>query len=509
MQDIVFAHKKSLKKNQGKKLELDLNELNLRIPAQSISDAALTVIKILKRHGHQAYIVGGAVRDLLINKKPKDFDVATSANPQQVLSAMRSHDIRAMKIGRRFIIVHAQFGNEIIEITTFRQKFNAKAKGVIQNQSGLLVSDNNFSKDIASDVTRRDFTINALYYDPIDEKIIDFYGGIFDIIHQNIDIIGDPKTRYQEDPVRMIRALRFKAKLNFNITKRTADPILKLRDLLKSVSPARLYDEIGKIFLTGHGLRSFECFKEYHFLEEIFIDHEELLKKNYFNKLLISALQSTDARYKNDQRNRLDFFFASALYPKLTDTLWKDKSYNVQIEKIQELSIEADSLQHYVHIVNNITKIAKEVIDNQKAVTLIPYEAEDFIISVWTWQFILENIAPENLNKFLGLLGSKDKNRPGLSKFRAYYDFLVIRSKVEPYLQEYLNIWRLFYENIISKADRIKRKKDKNKFKKNSAFADEQSKKDRKQYRKERRKEKMRNKKLQKNQNITNMEIPF
>ena len=195
-----------------------------------MSEKALKVIKTLQHHNFKAYFVGGCIRDLLLGKKPKDFDVSTDATPEKVRSLFQNSRI----IGRRFKIVHVVFGNEIIEVTTFRSN---KAEAVVAKQkigknstrvsdkSGMLLRDNVYGKNIVEDSLRRDFTINALYLDPIKQEIYDYNGGLYDMHEKVIDIIGDPETRYSEDPVRILRALRFSAKLGFKISKRSSDPI--------------------------------------------------------------------------------------------------------------------------------------------------------------------------------------------------------------------------------------------------------------------------------------------
>ena len=245
------------------------------ISRQKISPKALSVIERLQNAHYKAYLVGGCIRDLLVGKTPKDFDVSTNATPEQVRKVFENSRI----IGRRFKIVHVVFGKEIIEVTTFRgDSNNHKNKKLrVSSDSGMLVRDNVYGQDIDEDASRRDFTINAIYYDSHNETILDFHGGLYDLNAGIIDIIGDPQTRYLEDPVRIIRALRFSAKLGFKLSKRTADPIAKLAVNLREVSSARMFEEVNKLFLTGHGSESFKILRNFKIFEILFPGLAEFL----------------------------------------------------------------------------------------------------------------------------------------------------------------------------------------------------------------------------------------
>jgi len=221
-------------------MSVDEQQLNTRL----ISGNALSVVETLKQAGYQAYIVGGGVRDLLLGGTPKDFDVATDATPEQTKALFRN----ALLIGRRFRIVHVRFGREIIEVTTFRgHHTEAKnAKEAAQAESGILLRDNVYG-DVVSDALRRDFTINALYFDPQTQEVLDFSTGLDDLEKRTLKIIGDPEKRYREDPVRMLRAIRFAAKLGFDIEDATAAPIQPLGKLLNDVPSARRFEEVLKL----------------------------------------------------------------------------------------------------------------------------------------------------------------------------------------------------------------------------------------------------------------------
>ena len=222
------------------------------ISRRDISPNALRVLYRLRESGFGAYLVGGAVRDLLVGGRPKDFDVATDATPEQVKQLFRNCRL----IGRRFRLAHVVFGREIIEVATFRANSD-DGSGDREVENGMLVRDNVYGS-IEDDAVRRDFTCNALYYAIEDFSVRDYTGGFEDVLERRMKLIGDPEQRYREDPVRMLRAVRLAAKLNFEIDAATAEPIPRLASLLGEAAPARLFEEVLKLFLSGHGVASFE-----------------------------------------------------------------------------------------------------------------------------------------------------------------------------------------------------------------------------------------------------------
>ncbi|WP_425528565.1 polynucleotide adenylyltransferase PcnB [Xanthomonas oryzae] len=227
------------------------------ISRKDISPNALRVLYRLRESGFGAYLVGGAVRDLLVGHHPKDFDVATSATPEEVKALFRNCRL----IGRRFRLAHVVFGREIIEVATFRANSD-DGSGDRELDNGRLVRDNVYGT-IEEDAIRRDFTCNALYYAIEDFSVRDYCGGFEDVQARLMKLIGDPELRYQEDPVRMLRAVRLASKLNFEIEAGTAEPIPRLAGLLSEAAPARLFEEILKLFLSGHGVASFEGLERY------------------------------------------------------------------------------------------------------------------------------------------------------------------------------------------------------------------------------------------------------
>src|SRR5580765_3405067 len=220
-----------------------------------LSAAARSVTKRLQDEGFKAFIVGGAVRDLLLGIEPKDFDIATDATPEQVKPLFR----RAFIIGRRFRLVHVHVGNDVIEVSTFRA---AQTGNDTTDEHGRLLSDNVYGSQ-AEDAVRRDFTANALYFDPATETIWDYVGGVADVKARRLRLIGDPVTRYREDPVRMLRAVRLAAKLGLAIERKTAMPIQRLAPLIQNVPPSRLFDEMEKLLLSGHAVESLKGLREH------------------------------------------------------------------------------------------------------------------------------------------------------------------------------------------------------------------------------------------------------
>ena len=236
---------------------------NHKIDKNLISQAALKTCDGLQKTGFEAFIVGGAVRDLLMNVKPKDFDIATNATPEEVYKVFR----RSRIIGKRFRLVHVLWGQETIEVSTFRGHHLGAADSTQgdakTNDSGRIIRDNIFGS-LEDDAVRRDFTANALYYNPANEEVLDFHNGVADLNNNLLRMIGDPTTRYQEDPVRMLRAVRLSAKLGLKIEKTTEAPIHKLADLLQDVPPSRLFDEMLKLFLSGHAVESIGALRAQH-----------------------------------------------------------------------------------------------------------------------------------------------------------------------------------------------------------------------------------------------------
>ncbi len=280
-----------------------------------ISKNALKVLYRLKDAGFKAFIVGGGVRDLLLGREPKDFDVATDAHPEEVRRLFRNCRL----IGRRFRLAHVHFGRDIIEVATFRAApvpADEREGDHATTDAGRILRDNVYG-DIDEDVWRRDFTANALYYNIADFSIWDYTGGVEDVRHGVMRLIGDPESRYREDPVRMLRAVRFAAKLGFRIEPATEAPLFKLRDLLLEVPPARLSDESMKLLLGGSALQTFEHLRHYGFFRALFPSADEVmdtLEGENYRALVLKALENTDRRVAEGKPVTPVFLFAVFLW---------------------------------------------------------------------------------------------------------------------------------------------------------------------------------------------------
>ncbi len=286
-----------------------------KIDRNLISEQALNTLKILKKNNFEAFIVGGAIRDILMGVNPKDFDIATNATPEEVRSIFK----KSLIIGRRFKLVNVIYGREIIEVSTFRAKPTQK----IHMSNGVL-KDNEYGT-IREDAERRDFTVNALYYDVDENNLIDFYNGLKDIKKNQLRIIGNPKDRFKEDPIRILRGVRFAAKLKMEIHKETFNEIKNSLNLLKFVPYSRLFDEVMKLFITGHAQESMVLFKQFQ-LSNIYFPTLENNNK-LFNDFLLQALKNTDLRIKNNQSINPGFLLATFLWHDVLG-LWKKYNKN-------------------------------------------------------------------------------------------------------------------------------------------------------------------------------------
>jgi poly(A) polymerase len=289
------------------------------ISRKDISPNALRVLYRLREAGYSGYLVGGAVRDLLVDGHPKDFDIATSATPEEVRHLFRNCRL----IGRRFRLAHVVFGREIIEVATFRANVDDGSGDRELHAGGRLVRDNVYGT-IEDDAVRRDFTANALYYTIDDFSVLDYTGGFDDVRNRVLRLIGDPEQRYREDPVRMLRAVRLAAKLGFSIEPTTAAPIAPLAGLLRESAPARLFEECLKLFLSGHAVESFLGLERHGLLQVLFPESASALASNRsgaLRRMLLEGLRGTDVRVANDEPVSPAFLFALLLWPAYCRTL--------------------------------------------------------------------------------------------------------------------------------------------------------------------------------------------
>ncbi|MBU3023903.1 polynucleotide adenylyltransferase PcnB [Aestuariibacter sp. A3R04] len=372
------------------------------ISREDISDSALKVMYRLNNAGFESYLVGGCVRDLMLGKSPKDFDVVTNATPEQIKGLFKNCRL----IGRRFRLAHIVFGREIIEVATFRGHHSDDESGKKlgqQDAEGQLVRDNVFGT-IEEDAERRDFTFNAMYYSVADFTVTDFAKGREAIAKREVELIGDPETRYREDPVRMLRAVRFAAKLDMTITPRTGDPIPKLAHLLANIPPARLFEETLKLFLGGAGVNTFKQLQSYGLLTPLFPQLDAILKAPDSREcqFIYRVLENTDHRINSNQRVTPAFLYAALLWYPLE-------------EHAQKLQAESGLNPHDAF---NIA--SGEVIHRQVQRIMIPKRFSTVIRDIWVLQ--------HRLPRRFGRRAFQLLTHP---KFRAGYDFLAVRGEIE------------------------------------------------------------------------------
>jgi poly(A) polymerase len=389
-----FFDRTSSKENDGNHRVLDSHEHNLN--PKKICNNAREIVRVLQKNTFEAYVVGGCVRDLLLDLNPKDVDIATNATPQQIKRLFR----RSRIIGRRFQIVHVQFGREIIEVTTFRSNNADKNGKVQQSASGVLTRDNLFGS-LLDDASRRDLSINALYYDTEKNKLHDYCDGLEDLARQKIRIIGDPATRYSEDPVRLLRVVRFAAKLGFHIDSKSLKPITKMSDSLQHVSAPRMFDETLKLFMSGYGLAVFQLLYEYRLFAQLIPQANRLIDQGYptARKMVEQALTNTDLRIRSNQRVTPAFIYAALLWP-----------------AVQKIASEYEKQGHPA--VSALNKAANEVISNQIPITAIPRRFTMAMREIWSMQLTLV--------KRGGNRASRSMENP---RFRAAYDFILLREQ--------------------------------------------------------------------------------
>lgn len=378
------------------------------ISRKNISSGALRVLYRLHESGYKAFLVGGAVRDLLLGGHPKDFDIATDATPEQTRALFRNCRL----IGRRFRLAHVVFGREIVEVATFRGigEVGDSDRHVVD---GRIIRDNVYGS-IEEDAIRRDFTINALYYDIADFSVRDYVGGIEDLQQRTMRLIGDPAQRYREDPVRMLRAARLAAKLGFTLAPDTLAPIAELATLLADVAPARLFDESLKLFFSGHGLESLRQLHNLELLGQIFPATAAALAGSNaaaFGRLLGYTFTSTDDRIRSDKPVTPAFLFAAMLWEpvrSLAERLMADGS-----DPAVAWTVAVDRVMH-----------------EQAAHVAIPKRFVMATEEIWSLQSRFEQRQKKRVMRLLA--------HP---KFRAAFDFLVIRAHDEPELQEQVEWW--------------------------------------------------------------------
>ena len=419
MNTIINLIKKLLRKSRPKKLpvnlEIDSGHVISRnhhhVSKTDISPNALTVLNRLNHAGFQAFLVGGSVRDLLLRKAPKDFDVATSATPNQIKNLFRNARI----IGRRFKLAHILYHREIIEVATFRGH-DAVDESQQTNERGMLIRDNVYGT-LEEDAWRRDFTINSLYYNAIDSSIVDYTGGVKDVELKIIRMIGDPATRYQEDPVRMLRAIRFSAKLDFDIAPDTAAPMIELSSLITHISGSRLFDEMTKLYQCGEAKSVQALLVQYGLFQHLFPQTAQLMDSSYpVNAFLMSALESTDTRVHQEKPVTPAFIFEFILW------------FPLMARKAQYKLEGMDPLPA-------LEKAMSQIITEQNKLVTIPKRFTQVMREIWLMQF-----------RFPKRSGHRPYPLLEHPRFRAAYDFLALRALAGDESMELAQWWTSFQD---------------------------------------------------------------
>lgn len=376
------------------------------IDRNRISPAALRVCSVLHEAGFSAYVVGGAVRDLLLGATPKDYDVATNARPEQVKPLFR----RALLIGRRFRIVHVILGQETIEVSTFRAAESADAQ---KDEHGRVLRDNVFGSQ-EEDALRRDFSVNALYYDPATEEVIDYHEGMADLKKRTMRVIGDPAVRYREDPVRMLRAVRLAAKLGLSIESASRAPIKKMAPLIGNVPPARLFDEMLKLLMSGHASACVRRLRDEGLSQGLLPLLDVILDQPLGERFVTLALAQTDERVKTDRPISPAFLFASLLWH---EVLAGSKAR----EKKGERPVPA------------LEAAMDDVLETQCEKLAITRKLTATMREVWTMQ-----------PRFEQRSGQRPYRLVESPRFRMAYDFLALRAASGEVPEELEIWWRAF-----------------------------------------------------------------
>ena len=378
------------------------------ISRKDISKNALKVLYRLNEAGYASYLVGGGVRDLLLRQNPKDFDIATNASPEEIKALFKNCRL----IGRRFRLAHVVFGRDIIEVATFRAA-HSEGEGGATGDSGRITRDNVYGGTLADDAVRRDFTVNALYYNVDDFSVVDFFDGVEHLQQGKLTFIGNAHDRVIEDPVRALRAVRFAAKLGLQMDEDCIAAIEEHRHLLSEIPPARLFEEVLKLIQSGHGIASFELLREYDLLQYLFPLTDSRLKQGdeYAQTMIHRGLANTDKRIADELPVTPAYIYAVLL--------WPDVITAAQIH-------EADGFDP----VPALHMAADQIVPAQLAATSLPKRFSIPMREIWVMQPRLNNTR-----------GARAKRMLGNPRFRAAYDFLCLRNETGEDLQELCSTW--------------------------------------------------------------------
>jgi poly(A) polymerase len=400
------------------------------ISRRNVSEHALKVLYRLNKAGFEAYMVGGGVRDLLLGREPKDFDVATDARPEEVRRLFGNCRL----IGRRFRLAHVRFGHDVIEVATFRALAGPEHEAVVDEEDEDGDQDRRFSRDdrdreldeggrilrdnvygsLEEDAFRRDFTVNALYYNIADFSVVDYVGGVADLKAGLLRLIGDPEARYREDPVRMLRAIRFAAKLGFRIERGTEKPIAKLAPLLRDIPAARLYEEVNKMFLAGVGVQTFELLRKHGLFGELFPQTEEALAReegNFPITFLARALKNTDDRVAADKAVTPAFLYAALLWEPV---------------RLRAAELVAKGENDY----EALKRAGDEICAEQVQRVALPRRFSTPMREIFELQPRFESTQGKRAERFV--------THP---RFRAAYDFFVLRAEAGEASKELAKFW--------------------------------------------------------------------
>lgn len=405
---MIAFWKKWFKKNASQGL-VSVLASDYHLSSRQISPASLEVVRTLQEHGYEAYVVGGCVRDLLLGKTPKDFDVATNAKPEQVKKAFK----RCRIIGRRFRLAHVLIKGDMIEVATFRGAKKTWSKRFHTNQKGVVLSDNQFGR-LDEDAWRRDFSVNALYYDPISDNIIDYVEGLEAIKQREVRVLGDVQTRLREDPVRILRALRLYAQFDLTLEKHLAQSLSQESSFLKDVSSSRLYEELLKTLYRGFASKQLHALAQYGVLSRLIPEVARYWKQHgCFPAMVQEGLDNTDERIKNGLSINPAFL--------LSVMLWRA----VQFYYEKRLDKKPPRLA--------MVQAMEQAIDDQCRATAIPKRIVGMMLEIWRMQYPLEH---HRARSALVLLSQK--------RFRAAYDFLLLRAGQDDSLQNIADWWTTF-----------------------------------------------------------------
>lgn len=395
-----------------------------KIKRKLVSPHALQTVECLQKAGHEAYLVGGSVRDLLLGRKPKDYDIATSAKPNQVRQLFR----RSRVIGRRFKLVHVYYRGEVIEVATFRANVDAKQEGRRHNEAGMILSDNVFGS-LDEDAWRRDFTINAFYYDPSEDVVLDYVDGLKDLKAGQVATIGEPEVRFQEDPIRLLRALRFAAKLEFALQQDLEKALLSMRETLFDVPGSRLYDAFIQVFFAGYAEAMYRWMRQTGYFELLFEATAKLISQSKYQssaKLIELAMQSTDKRYHGGKSLNPGYLLSVILWPALQRALAMHKKQGHRFHKALHMSVEEVLVKH------------------QASLLVLPARTVAMIRSIWLLQFVLKRRRP---SRVLSVLEQR--------YFRAAFDLLEMRAHFESKLKPVVDWWRQFQSASEQQQERM------------------------------------------------------